>query len=67
MVHLVGFTIEIHYDARPYERQTYQLNAQLFEIFFLLLTHSVTRIPQFSPLFKVSVALIIPYKLTVLN
>jgi len=21
MVHLVGFTIEIYYDARPYERQ----------------------------------------------
>jgi len=46
MVHLVGSTIEIYYDARPHERQTYQLIAQLFEI-FLLLTYSVTRIPNF--------------------
>ena len=23
-MHLVGFTIEIYYDARPYERQIYQ-------------------------------------------
>jgi len=66
VVHLVGFAIEIYYDARPCERQTYQLIAQLNEI-FLLLTHSVTRIPHFSPSFKVSVAIIIPYKLTVLN
>jgi len=24
MVHLVGFTIEIYYDARPYERQIWE-------------------------------------------
>ena len=25
-MHLVGFTIEIYYDARPYERQTSSVN-----------------------------------------
>jgi len=26
MMHLVGFIIEIYYDARPYERQSIQLS-----------------------------------------
>ena len=30
MVHLVGFTIEIYYDARPYERQKTFLNNQFW-------------------------------------
>ena len=28
-MHLVGFTIEIYYDARPYERQTWLLYLDL--------------------------------------
>jgi len=42
-MHLVGFTIEIHYDARPSERQITQLPhvVRTARIFVLLAIHFV--------------------------
>ena len=34
-MHLVGFTIEIYYDARPYERQT-DMSTLFEELAFIL-------------------------------
>jgi len=33
-MHLVGFTIEIYYDARPYERQTSSVNVSMVPTYF---------------------------------
>jgi hypothetical protein len=48
MVHLVGFTIEMYYDARTYERQIYPLHVpnkqvHLREVIFVHAAYSISR------------------------
>jgi hypothetical protein len=44
IMHLVGFTIEIHHDARSHERQNRELFAYLYRIFFFRINNNYLRV-----------------------
>jgi len=53
MVHLIGFTTEIYYDSRPYERQTQVFSSIHVRTFVPI--HHLTQFIGYGPVIRISI------------